>query len=69
MKIIFAWTPDFAAKYLESLIKDSRFEVSAIISQEDKKIWRKQILTETETKKIWIKYFMLKFRNNMNYSQ
>jgi len=62
MKIIFAWTPDFAAKYLESLIKDSRFEVSAIISQEDKKIWRKQILTETETKKIWIKYWIPVFQ-------
>ena len=54
IKIVFAWTPDFAGKYLKSLTKDSRFEISAIISQEDKKIWRKQILTETETKKIWI---------------
>lgn len=62
MKIVFAWTPKFAAKYLESLIKDSRFEVSAIISQEDKKIWRKQILTETETKKIWIQYWIPVFQ-------
>lgn len=54
IKIVFAWTPSFAAKYLQSLVSDSRFEISAIISQEDKKIWRKQILTETETKKIWI---------------
>lgn len=62
MKIVFAWTPKFAAKYLESLIKDSRFEVSAIISQEDKKIWRKQILRETETKKIWIEYWIPVFQ-------
>lgn len=55
IKIVFAWTPDFAAKYLQSLIKDDRFKITAIISQEDKRIWRKQILTETETKKIWIK--------------
>jgi len=53
IKVVFAWTPAFAAKYLKSLILDERFSVSAIISQEDKKIWRKQILTETETKKIW----------------
>ena len=54
IKVVFAGTPAFAAKYLKSLILDERFSVSAIISQEDKKIWRKQILTETETKKIWI---------------
>jgi len=57
MKIVFAWTPDFAATYLESLAKDKRFNITAIISQEDKKIWRKQILTETETKQIWTKYW------------
>lgn len=62
IKIVFAWTPNFAATYLESLIKDGRFEISAIISQEDKKIWRKQILTETETKKIWIKYWIPVFQ-------
>ncbi|MCD5382621.1 methionyl-tRNA formyltransferase [Candidatus Gracilibacteria bacterium] len=56
IKIVFAGTGDFSAKYLEEIIQDGRFSVSAIISQEDKKIGRKQILTETETKKIGKKY-------------
>jgi len=38
IKVVFAGTPAFAAKYLKSLILDERFSVSAIISQEDKKI-------------------------------
>ena len=62
IKIVFAGTWDFSAKYLEEIIQDWRFSVSAIISQEDKKIWRKQILTETETKKIWKKYWIPVFQ-------
>jgi len=67
IKIVFAWTPDFAAKYLEEIIKDKRFKVSSIISQEDKKIWRKQILTKTATKIIWEKYSIQVFQPKKKY--
>ena len=67
IKIVFAWTPDFAAKYLEEIIKDKRFKVSSIISQEDKKIWRKQILTKTATKIIWEKYWIPVFQPKKKY--
>ena len=44
-KIIFAGTPEFAVPTLKALIDDADFDVVAVITQEDKPVGRKQILT------------------------
>lgn len=54
-RVVFAGNPSFATHSLKSLIKDKRFFVSTIITESDKKIGRKQILTPTPVKEIWIK--------------
>jgi methionyl-tRNA formyltransferase len=51
-KIIFLGTPDFAAPSLKALINDQRFEVIAVVTQPDKKIGRKQIVTPPPIKVI-----------------
>jgi methionyl-tRNA formyltransferase len=51
-KVIFAGTPLFACPALESLIKDDRFEIQAIITQENKPVGRKQIITTPPVKSI-----------------
>ncbi len=45
IKIVFLGTPEFSCLFLIELSKDKRFQVCAVISQENKKIGRKQILT------------------------
>ena len=54
-KVVFAGNPSFATYALESLISDKRFFVSSIITEVDKKIGRKQILTPTPVKVLWKK--------------
>lgn len=44
MKIVFFGTSEFSASVLKELIK-SRHEIVAVVTQEDKKVGRKQILT------------------------
>jgi methionyl-tRNA formyltransferase len=50
LKIIFAGTPDFAVPTLQALLADADFEITAIITQEDKPVGRKQILTPPPVK-------------------
>jgi len=52
MKIAFFWTPDFSAKILEKLLKIDDFEVALVVSQPDKPIWRKKIITPTPVKQV-----------------
>lgn len=49
MKIVFFGTPDFACNVLESLI-NAGHEIVAVITGEDKKVGRKQILTPPAVK-------------------
>jgi methionyl-tRNA formyltransferase len=49
-KIIFAGTPNFAVPCLEALISDHDFDIAAVITQEDKPIGRKQIITPPPVK-------------------
>lgn len=49
-KTIFFGTPDFAVAPLQALASDKRFNVSLVISQPDKAIGRKQIVTPTQVK-------------------
>jgi len=52
LKIIFMGTPDFAMPSLQALIDDKDFEVVAVITQEDKKVGRKQELTAPPIKQL-----------------
>ncbi len=49
-KIVFMGTPDFAVPILEGLIDN--YDVVGVVSQPDKKVGRKQILTQTPIKKV-----------------
>ena len=49
-KIIFMGTPDFATPSLDALIKNNDFDVVLVVTQEDKKVGRKQILTPPPVK-------------------
>ena len=51
MRIVFAGTPEFAAKHLEALLK-SRHEILAVITQPDKRGKRGQSLVESPVKKL-----------------
>ena len=51
-KIVFMGTPDFACPVLESLIKN--YEVCLVVSQPDKLVGRKRILTNTPVKQVAI---------------
>lgn len=50
--IIFCGTPDVAAESLQALINDTAFEVTLVITQPDRPIGRKQILTASPVKTI-----------------
>jgi methionyl-tRNA formyltransferase len=52
IKIIFMGTPDFALPSLQGLIDDKDFDVLAVVTQEDKKIGRKQELTAPPVKQL-----------------
>lgn len=56
-KIVFMGTPEFAVPILEGLIKE--YEVIGVVSQPDKKIGRKQILTPTPVKKVALDHHIL----------
>ncbi|MCK5416320.1 methionyl-tRNA formyltransferase [Candidatus Parcubacteria bacterium] len=56
IKTIFIGTPDFGVPSLKSLINDDFFDVIEVITQPDKKIGRKQILTSSPIKKLAQKY-------------
>lgn len=55
IKIVFLGTPEFSCPFLETLANDSRFEVLAVITQEDKPFGRKKVLTPTPIKQSAIK--------------
>ena len=50
MKIVFAGSPEFAVPALEKLIEAGK-EVVAVVTQPDKPVGRKQVLTPTPVKK------------------
>lgn len=45
MKIVFMGTPSFSVPVLESLYNNSEYEIVGVVSQPDKKIGRKQLIT------------------------
>lgn len=50
IKIVYMGTPDFAVLPLQSLLNDDSFEISAVITQPDQKVGRKQLLTPSPLK-------------------
>lgn len=50
IKTIFAGTPELAVPCLRALINDPQFEITAVITQPDKKVGRKQIITPPPVK-------------------
>ena len=59
IRVIFIGTPDFAVLPLKALAEDDYFDIVAVITQPDKPVGRKQILTpppiKTEAEKRNIK--------------
>ncbi len=45
MKIVFMGTPDFSVPVLESLYNNSEYEIVGVVSQPDKRVGRKQVIT------------------------
>ncbi len=50
LKIVFMGTPSYATRILEALMKAPEYDVSLLVTQEDKPVGRKQILTPPDTK-------------------
>lgn len=50
LKIVFMGTPGFAVPVLQALADDDRFDVVEVVTQEDKKVGRKQELTQPPVK-------------------
>src|SRR3989339_467548 len=50
IKITFFGTPNFSIPFLKSLLENENFHVQAIVTQEDKEIGRKKILTPPKIK-------------------
>lgn len=56
-RIVFLGTPEFAACILQGLL-DAHYHVVAVITQPDKEIGRKKILTPTPVKEVALKYHL-----------
>ncbi|EUJ41835.1 methionyl-tRNA formyltransferase [Brochothrix campestris] len=50
-KIIFMGTPDFAVPVLQKLIADPTITINAVVTQPDRKVGRKHVLTPTPVKR------------------
>jgi len=50
IKVLFMGTPSYATTILQALVEDSEIELCALVSQPDKPVGRKQILTPPHTK-------------------
>ena len=53
MRIVFMGTPSYATTILEALVNDTQMDVCLLVTQEDKPVGRKQVLTPPHTK-AWI---------------
>lgn len=62
IKIAYFWTWDFSANILEDLIDSKKIDIKLVVSQPDKAVWRKKIITKTPVK-------ILAEANNIEVSQ
>jgi len=51
MRVLFMGTPSYATEILKALLNDSEIEVVGLVTQPDKPVGRKQVLTPPDTKK------------------
>lgn len=51
-KVVFMGTPEFAVPSLQALLADAQFEVVAVVTQPDKPVGRKQIITPSPVKAV-----------------
>ncbi len=51
MRVVFMGTPSYATVILKELLRDKEIEVLSLVTQPDKPVGRKQILTPPDTKK------------------
>lgn len=51
LRIVYLGTPEISANVLERMIEEN-YNIVAVVSQEDKPIGRKQIITPTPVKKV-----------------
>ena len=61
-KIVFMGTPDFSVPVLEGLIENKDYEVIGVVSQPDKKVGRKQIITPSKVSEVALKNNIKLFR-------
>ena len=54
LKVVYFGTPDFSAKLLKKLVEDKSLpiEIVGVVTQPDKKVGRKQVLTPSPVKKL-----------------
>jgi methionyl-tRNA formyltransferase len=52
IKVIFCGTPQFAVPCLQALAADANFNIQSVITREDKKVGRKQIITAPPVKEM-----------------
>lgn len=57
--IVFMGTPDFAVPILEALIKDESINIQAVVTQPDRKVGRKKVLTAPPVKQKAVEHDLL----------
>ncbi|MDN6161497.1 MAG: methionyl-tRNA formyltransferase, partial [Atopostipes sp.] len=55
-KIVFMGTPEFSVPILKALIENSELEIAAVLTQPDRKVGRKQVLTAPPVKELAVKH-------------
>ncbi|MFH1827397.1 MAG: methionyl-tRNA formyltransferase [bacterium] len=65
LKIVYFGTPDFSADFIKKIISDKKtnIEIIGVVTQIDKKVGRKQILTTSPVKKLALNNFLKVFYN------
>lgn len=58
-KIVFMGTPTFSAPILEALLADEQYEVIAVVTQPDRKVGRKHVLTPSPVKEVALAHDLL----------
>lgn len=56
LKVVYMGTPDIATRPLHALIEHENFDVVAVVTQEDKKVGRKQVLTAPPVKTVAVEH-------------
>lgn len=56
LRVAFFGTPEFSIPSLQTLIADDRFEVVAVVTQPDKPVGRKQVLTASPIKQLALEH-------------